>query len=77
MSVQTDPTEQSTNYIDKGLEALRKLRDVLTPHGIHITQVRELTNTVGDRSVVVDLTVHVPVESTSDVSSDSSRATNR
>lgn len=40
---------QTKNYPDAYIAALEKLRDVLTPHGIHIPAIREM-NTKYDRS---------------------------
>jgi len=74
-------TEKS-NYIDGGLAALARMRDILTPHGIHITKV----STVGAKDVelesplanagmptgncaAISLEVYVPVLVDSDSSS--------
>jgi hypothetical protein len=54
-----EPTEQP-NDIDAGLAAIKRLRDVLNPHGIHITGVENLqpvpANDPGDRDPTVWLT---------------------
>jgi hypothetical protein len=67
----------SSNYIDKGLRALTQLRDLLTPHGIHIVQVRELTNLSSKKDAVeISLSVQVPLVSASESLSDSSNDKN-
>jgi hypothetical protein len=34
--------EEAKNYIDDGINSLKKIRDALTPHGIQIVGVSEL-----------------------------------